>query len=101
MTVEAAIQADLDALLLPWQDVSARRMFGGNGYFVGDRLFAVFHKGVVAAKLPDPERTQVLDGNIARPFSPYSRPPLRRMGGVHRRRRQWCGCAAALALDGL
>ena len=40
MTVEAAIQADLDALLLPWQDVSARRMFGGNGYFVGDRLFA-------------------------------------------------------------
>ena len=42
MTVEAAIQADLDALLLPWQDVSARRMFGGNGYFVGDRLFAVF-----------------------------------------------------------
>ena len=77
MTNDASIQSDLDALLLPWRDVSARRMFGGHGYFVGDRLFAVYHKGAVATKLPDSHRVQALDSGRARPFSPT---PGRRFG---------------------
>ena len=102
MTVEAAIQGrpGRPSPALAGR-VGAQDVRGANGYFVGDRLFAVFHKGVVAAKLPDPERTKVLDGNIARPFSPTPGRPFRRMGGVHRRRRQWRECAAALAGDGL
>ena len=70
MTNDASIQSDLDALLLPRRDVSTRRMFGGHGYFVGDRLFAVYHKGAVATKLPDSDRVQALDSERARPFTP-------------------------------
>ena len=70
MTNDAFVQSDLDASLLPWRDVSTRRMFGGHGYFVGDRLFAVYHKGAVATKLPDSDRMQALDSGRARPFTP-------------------------------
>ena len=77
MTNDPAIQSDLDAALLPWTDVSTRRMFGGLGYFVGDRLFAVYHKGEIATKLPEPDRTQALDGGLAGLFSPT---PGRRFG---------------------
>ena len=54
MTNDPSVQDELDALLLPGGDVSTRRMFGGLGYFVGDRLFAVYHRGEVATKLPNP-----------------------------------------------
>lgn len=70
MTNDESVQSDLDANLLPWPDVSTRRMFGGHGYFVGDRLFAVYCRGEVATKLPDPHRTQALDGGLAGPFTP-------------------------------
>lgn len=76
MTLDPSVQSDLDAILLPWSEVSTRRMFGGQGYFVGDRLFAVYHKGVVAAKLPDPDRTQALDSGRARPFTPHPGRPF-------------------------
>ena len=77
MTNDASVQSDLDAALLPWTDVSTRRMFGGHGYFLGDRLFAVYHKGAVATKLPEPHRKQALDGGLAVPFTPT---PGRRFG---------------------
>ena len=76
MTPDPSVQSDLDAMLLPWSEVSTRRMFGGHGYFVGDRLFAVYHKGVVATKLPDPYRTQVLDSKRASPFTPHPGRPF-------------------------
>ena len=76
MTNNPSVQNDLDAMLLPWSEVSARRMFGGQGYFVGDRLFAVYHKGAVAAKLPDPDRTQALDDGRATPFTPHPGRPF-------------------------
>ncbi len=76
MTNNPSVQNDLDALLLPWSEVSARRMFGGHGYFVGDRLFAVYHKGAVAAKLPEADRRQALDGGRARPFTPHPGRPF-------------------------
>ena len=52
MTNDPSVQGELDAMLLPWGDVSSRRMFGGLGYFVGDRLFAVYHRGAVASQAP-------------------------------------------------
>ena len=52
-------------------------MFGGRGYFVGARLFAAFHRGVVATKLPDREREDALERHGARPFMPT---PGRRFG---------------------
>ena len=76
MTNITSVQSDLDALLLPWSEVSTRRMFGGHGYFVGDRLFAVYYKGAVAAKLPDYERSQALDSQGARPFTPHPGRPF-------------------------
>lgn len=76
MTNDASVQSDLDAILLPWSEVSTRNMFGGHAYFVGDRLFAVYHKGAVAAKLPDPGRTQALDSGRARPFTPHPGRPF-------------------------
>ena len=77
MSIDASRHAELDLLLFPWGDVSARKMFGGRGYFVGDRLFAAFHKGVVATKLPDADREYVLDRALAKPFTPT---PGRRFG---------------------
>ena len=76
MTNNSSAQNDLDALLLPWSEVSARMMFGGHGYFVGDRLFAVYHKGAVAAKLPEAYRKQALDDGRARPFTPHPGRPF-------------------------
>ncbi|MDE2860555.1 MAG: TfoX/Sxy family protein [Chloroflexota bacterium] len=70
MTNDPSVQSDLDAMLIPWGDVSTRRMFGGLGYFVGDRLFAVYHRGEVATKLPEPDRTQALESGRAALFSP-------------------------------
>ena len=77
MTNDPSVQSDLDAMLLPWGDVTSRRMFGGLGYFVGDRMFAVYHRGAVAAKLPDAERERALEGGHGRPFTPM---PGRRFG---------------------
>ena len=77
MTNDPSVQSDLDAVLLPWADVSTRRMFGGHGYFVGDWLFAVYHRGEVATKLPDPHRMQALESGRAALFSPA---PGRRFG---------------------
>lgn len=77
MTNDASVQSDLDAVLLTWTDVSTRMMFGGHGYFVGDRMFAVYWRGEVATKLPDPHRTQALDDGLAGPFTPT---PGRRFG---------------------
>ena len=90
MTNDASVQSDLDALLLPWSEVSTRNMFGGYAYFVGDRLFACYYKGAVATKLPDPDRKQLLDDGRARPFTPQpGRPfgewvefPVEESGGV-------------------
>lgn len=77
MTNDASVQNGLDAVLLSWNDVSTRTMFGGHGYFVGDRTFAVYWRGEVATKLPDPQRNQALDGGLAEPFTPT---PGRRFG---------------------
>jgi hypothetical protein len=77
VNIDASRQAELNLMLFPLGDVSARKMFGGRWYIVGDRLFAAFHKGVVATKLPDADREYVLDREIARPFTPT---PGRRFG---------------------
>ena len=77
MTNEATFQSDLDVVLLTWTDVSTRSMFGGHGYFVNDRLFAVYHKGEVATKIPEPDRTQALNDGLASHFTPT---PGRRFG---------------------
>ena len=70
MTNDPNVQTELDAALLPWRDVSTRTMFGGHGYFVGDRLFAVYHRGAVATKLPEPQLSQALESGRATPFTP-------------------------------
>ena len=77
MTNDAVIQSDLDAVILTWSDVSTRTMFGGHGYFVGDRMFAVYWRGEVATKLPEPDRTQALESGRASLFTPT---PGRRFG---------------------
>jgi len=76
MTTDASIHAELDGLLLPWDDVSTRPMFGGRGYFVEDRLFAAFYDGI-ATKLPDQDREEVLNSPKPTPFTPT---PGRRFG---------------------
>ena len=76
MTNDPSVQSELDAILLPWSEVSTRSMFGGHAYFVGDRLFACYYKGAVAAKLPEPDRKQALDNGRARPFTPQPGRPF-------------------------
>ena len=76
MTTDASIHGELDGLLLPWDDVSTRPMFGGRGYFVGDRLFAA-HYGGSATQPPGQDREEVLNSQIASPFPPV---PGRRFG---------------------
>ncbi len=70
MTNDASVQSELDAALLTWADVSTRTMFGGHGFFVGDRMFAVYYRGAVAMKLPEPRRTEALHCGLATPFTP-------------------------------
>ena len=77
MANDASVQSDLDVVLLSWSDVSTRRMFGGHAYFVGDRMFAVYYRGEVATKLPEPDRTQALESGRASLFTPT---PGRRFG---------------------
>ena len=76
MTTDISIHADMDGLFLPWNDVSTPPMFGGHGYFMGDRLFAAYYGGV-ATKLPDQDREEVLNRKIVTPFTPT---PGRRLG---------------------
>ena len=69
MTSVASIHAKLDGFLLPWDEVSTQGIFGGRGYFVGDRLFSSFYGGVMP-KLPDQDREEALNRRIATPFTP-------------------------------
>ncbi len=70
MSTDPPIVSELDALLLPLPDVTRRNMFGGAGYFAGDRLFAAFHKGALAAKLPMENMERLLRDGLAEPFTP-------------------------------
>ncbi|MBI2856033.1 MAG: TfoX/Sxy family protein [Chloroflexi bacterium] len=69
MTADVPAQDELGQLMLSWDGVSTRGMFGGVGYFVGDRLFAAIHKGRLITKLPQSEREEALAHQLARPFA--------------------------------
>ena len=69
MAFSAEIHSELDARLVPWQDVSPRKMFGAMAYLVGDRLFAFIYDDWVVVKLPPEDKAAAGQGSGARPFT--------------------------------
>jgi TfoX/Sxy family transcriptional regulator of competence genes len=67
------IQSELDGHLLPWPDVSARKMFGALVYMVDGKMFAMLSEGTVAMKLPDQVRARALTLAGVSPFRPMGR----------------------------
>ena len=70
MPIDPEVREALDAVILPWEDVSSRAMFGGVAYMVKGKLFAMFAEGVVAMKLPDEFRSRALTMAGVSPFKP-------------------------------
>jgi hypothetical protein len=62
------IQGELDASLLPWRDVSTRKMFGSMVYMAGDKMFAFIHDDKLVVKLPQQEKARAAESGGARPF---------------------------------
>jgi hypothetical protein len=58
----------LKAALKALPEVSCKRMFGADAYFIRQRMFAFLMEEVIVLKLPEGERQQVIGARIARPF---------------------------------
>ena len=69
MAFSVEIQSELDGHLLPWPDVSARKMFGALVYMVDGKMFAIVHDQWLAIKVPQDHMAQLLEEPGARPFS--------------------------------
>ena len=69
MAFSTEIQGELDASLLPWRDVSTRKMFGSMVYMAGDKMFAFIHDDKLVVKLPQQEKARAAESGGARPSS--------------------------------
>jgi DNA transformation protein len=56
-------------------DLSAKRMFGGVGFYSGDLFFAIMHDEVVYFKVDDMNRGDYVRAGT-KPFKPYSDRPM-------------------------
>ncbi len=68
MAFSIEIQSELDAHLLPWQDVSTRKMFGAMVYLVGGKMFAFIYDARLVVKLPEEDKAEARERDGARPF---------------------------------
>ena len=68
MAFSAEIQQELDALLLPWDDVSPRNMFGAMVYLVKGKMFAFVYETRVIVKVPKENKAEAEERMKARPF---------------------------------
>jgi len=59
---------ELDAHALTWPRVSKRRMFGGDCYLVGGRMFAFWGDMGLVVKIPPADRERLLARPDAAPF---------------------------------
>lgn len=48
--------------------VRARKLFGSDAFFAGERMFAVLGVNALVLRLPEPARTVTLRSGLARPF---------------------------------
>ena len=72
MAFSVEIQQELDALLLPWDDVSPRNMFGAMVYLVKGKMFAFVYDNRVIVKVPKEKQGSSGIANESQPL--YSRP---------------------------
>ena len=68
MAFSAEIQSELDARLMPWVEVSSRRMFGAAVYLVRDKMFAFIHNHSLVIKLPPEDSAKARASEGARPY---------------------------------
>lgn len=64
----AEIQQELDALLLPWEDVSPRKMFGAMVYLAKGKMFAFVYDNRVVVKVPEEQKSEAEKRMGAGPF---------------------------------
>ena len=70
MAIDPEVREALDGLVLPWEYVTSRAMFGGVAYMVKGKMFAMLAEGVVAMKLTDELRSRALTMAGVSPFKP-------------------------------
>ena len=68
MAFSVEIQQELDALLLPWDDVSPRNMFGAMVYLVKGKMFAFVYDNRVIVKVPKENKAAAESQMRASPF---------------------------------
>lgn len=68
MAFSAEIQQELDALLLPWNGVSPRNMFGAMVYLVKGKMFAFVCDTRVIVKVPKEDKVEAEARMRATPF---------------------------------
>lgn len=66
------------AAILAMPQVTTKRMFGAEAFFTGGRMFAFLFEEAIVLKLPEPDRQDVLDTRVARPFLTNERAPFGR-----------------------
>jgi hypothetical protein len=49
-------------------DVTPKRMFGADAFFIRQRMFAFLLDDVIVLKLPEAQRREVIGAKLARPF---------------------------------
>jgi len=68
MVIDEELKQELDAKLLPWDDVTVKSMFGGACFMVNGKMFAIQMDGTLAMKLPEELRQQALGLAGVSPF---------------------------------
>ena len=68
VTIDEEVRAALDGQLLNWDNVTTQKLFGGAGYFITEKIFAILLEGVVAMTLPDELTAQALTLAGVSPF---------------------------------
>ena len=68
VTIDEEVRAALDGQILNWENVTSQKLFGGAGYFVIEKVFAILLEGVVAMSLPDELRARSLTLAGVSPF---------------------------------
>jgi hypothetical protein len=58
----------LHASLLGLRGVTTKKLFGDQAFFVAGRMFAFRRDGALVLKLPETERSEVLEAGTGRPF---------------------------------
>ena len=90
MPYSPEIKEAMDLHLLPWEDVTSRKMFGGLCYLFQDRMFAFIMEEAVVTKLPSAEREKAMKRHggseflsaQGRPFGEWTQFPVKKPAEV-------------------